>query len=225
MDGHGTCCHGSNFLHATHRRLGVLEESDQQAALRMLLELPYIDKTRVGIYGRGYGGFVAGLLLSSKQEDFHCGVLEAPIVDFALYASAFSERYLGLPSRDENVYEVARLTTRMSSLKLNKLLLMHNTADEVVHFQHMAELIKTFVATDTNYTLQIYPDQGHVLRGLQLERHHHHTLVQFFSECFRQPEISTGTSHHGSKTRGRQDDERQKDVDDFQEYEESEEED
>uniref|UniRef100_UPI00358FC179 A-type potassium channel modulatory protein DPP6-like isoform X2 n=1 Tax=Myxine glutinosa TaxID=7769 RepID=UPI00358FC179 len=131
MDGHGTCCHGSSFLHATHRRLGVLEESDQQAALRMLLELPYIDKTRVGIYGRGYGGFVAGLLLASKQEDFRCGVLEAPIVDFALYASAFSERYLGLPSRDENVYEAARLTTRMSSLKLNKLLLMHNTADDL----------------------------------------------------------------------------------------------
>ncbi|XP_078471636.1 inactive dipeptidyl peptidase 10-like isoform X1 [Lampetra fluviatilis] len=186
FDGRGAGFHGSRYLHEVHRKLGTVEDHDYVTALRSLLELPYIDKNRIGVYGKGYGGYLATLVLGMGEAQARCGVAESPIFDPMLYASAFSERYLGLPAREENAYEAAKVSSRLSCLKAERFLIIHGTANEMVHFQHTAELIKHLISIDANYTLQIYPDEGNSVRELKWRRHLYKTMTDFFVDCFSQ---------------------------------------
>lgn len=192
FDGRGSGFRGTDFLHTVQRKLGDLERSDQLEALSFVSKDDYIDKTRMGVYGKVYGGFVATMLLGSS--DLKCGAAVSPITDFNLYASAFSERFLGLKRNNPRIYEMATLEHSLSPLRPEtfqdkKYLLVHPTADEKVHFQHSAKFITQLVEKQSNYTLQIYPDEGHYLHSQGLQQHLSQALVNFFEECFRPPEI------------------------------------
>uniref|UniRef100_A0A8D3BFQ1 Dipeptidyl-peptidase 6b n=1 Tax=Scophthalmus maximus TaxID=52904 RepID=A0A8D3BFQ1_SCOMX len=189
FDGHGSGFQGTNLLHKVRRKLGKLEERDQLEALRFISKEPYIDKNRMGVFGKAYGGYLATMLLSS--EDFtqlKCGTAVSPITDFELYASAFSERYLGLKT-DSRVYTLANLAHRAGLLLEKQFLIIHPTADEKVHFQHTAKFINHLISEKANYTLQIYPDEGHFLHSEGTQQHLSQSLVNFFEECFRVPEV------------------------------------
>uniref|UniRef100_M4APP7 Dipeptidyl-peptidase 6b n=1 Tax=Xiphophorus maculatus TaxID=8083 RepID=M4APP7_XIPMA len=188
FDGHGSGFQGTNLLHKVRRRLGKLEERDQLEALRFISKEPYIDKNRMGVYGKAYGGYLATMLLSSEEfTQLKCGVAVSPITDFELYASAFSERYLG-PKTDSRVYTMANLAHRAGRLLEKQFLIIHPTADEKVHFQHTAKFINHLISEKANYTLQIYPDEGHFLHSEGTQQHLSQSLVNFFEECFREPE-------------------------------------
>uniref|UniRef100_H3DCP5 Dipeptidyl-peptidase 6b n=1 Tax=Tetraodon nigroviridis TaxID=99883 RepID=H3DCP5_TETNG len=189
FDGHGSGFQGTNFLHKVRRKLGKLEERDQLEALRFISKEPYIDKTRMGVYGRAYGGYLATMLLSSEEfTQLKCGAAVSPITDFEIYASAFSERYLGSKT-DSRAYTLANLAHRAHQLVQKQYLIIHPTADaEKVHFQHTAKFINHLISEKTNYTLQIYPDEGHFLHSDGTQQHLSQSLVNFFEECFRKPE-------------------------------------
>lgn len=187
-DGRGSGFQGTNLLHRIQKRLGLFEEQDQKDALNFILKEPYIDKTRVGAYGKEYGGYVTSLLLSGEETPVKCGAVLSPITDFELYASAFSERYLGLPKPDPRAYTMANLEHRASQFMEKKFLIVHPTADEKVHFQHTAKFISRLINEKANYTLQIYPDEGHFIRSEATRQHLSQSLVNFFEECFRLPE-------------------------------------
>ncbi|KAI3374930.1 hypothetical protein L3Q82_021461 [Scortum barcoo] len=191
FDGHGSGFQGTNFLQKVRRKLGKLEERDQLEALRFISKEPYIDKTRMGVYGKAYGGYLATMLLSSEEfTQLKCGTAVSPITDFELYASAFSERYLGSKT-DSRVYTMANLAHRAGQLLQKQYLIIHPTADEKVHFQHTAKFINHLITEKANYTLQIYPDEGHFLHSDGTQQHLSQSLVNFFEECFRVPEILT----------------------------------
>ncbi|MEJ1279555.1 dipeptidylpeptidase 6 [Cricetulus griseus] len=109
-DGRGSGFQGTKLLHEVRRRLGSLEEKDQMEAVRTMLKEQYIDKTRVAVFGKDYGGYLSTYILPAKGENqgqtFTCGSALSPITDFKLYASAFSERYLGLHGLDNRAYEI-----------------------------------------------------------------------------------------------------------------------
>ncbi|XP_030623298.1 dipeptidyl aminopeptidase-like protein 6 isoform X2 [Chanos chanos] len=188
FDGRGSGFQGTNLLHKVQRKLGVFEEKDQLGALSIMTEEPYIDKTRIGVYGQVYGGYIASLLLSSGDSVVKCGAALSPITDFELYASAFSERYLGLPKPDRRAYELTNLAYRTFQFIDEKFLIIHPTADEKVHFQHTAKFISRLISEKANYTLQIYPDEGHFIRSEVTREHLSQSLVNFFEECFRLPD-------------------------------------
>uniref|UniRef100_A0A3B4TY43 Dipeptidyl-peptidase 6b n=1 Tax=Seriola dumerili TaxID=41447 RepID=A0A3B4TY43_SERDU len=191
FDGHGSGFRGTNLLHKVRRKLGKLEERDQLEALRFISKEPYIDKNRMGVYGRAYGGYLATMLLSSEEfTQLKCGTAVSPITDFELYASAFSERYLGLKT-DSRVYTMTNLAHRAGQLLEKQYLIIHPTADEKVHFQHTAKFINHLISEKANYTLQIYPDEGHFLHSDGTQQHLSQSLVNFFEECFRVPEVLT----------------------------------
>ncbi|EPY73160.1 inactive dipeptidyl peptidase 10 isoform 3 [Camelus ferus] len=106
FDGRGSGFQGLKILQEIHRKLGSVEVKDQIAAVKFLLKQPYIDSKRLSIFGKGYGGYIASMILKSDEKLFKCGSVIAPIIDLKLYASAFSERYLGMPSREESMYQV-----------------------------------------------------------------------------------------------------------------------
>ncbi|XP_043082445.1 dipeptidyl aminopeptidase-like protein 6 isoform X1 [Puntigrus tetrazona] len=188
FDGRGSGFQGTNLLHKVQRRLGMFEEKDQLDALSILLQEPYIDKTRIGAFGQVYGGYVTSLLLSSEDSVLKCAAVLSPITDFTLYASAFSERYLGPPKPDRRAYEMANLAYRASQFIDKKFLIIHPTADEKVHFQHTAKFISRLISERANYTLQIYPDEGHFIHNEGTRQHLSQSLVNFFEECFRLPD-------------------------------------
>uniref|UniRef100_A0A3Q4G4Z6 A-type potassium channel modulatory protein DPP6 n=1 Tax=Neolamprologus brichardi TaxID=32507 RepID=A0A3Q4G4Z6_NEOBR len=184
-DGQGSGFQGTNLLHRIQKKLGVFEEQDQKDALFILKE-PYVDKNRVGAFGKVYGGYVTSLLVSGEESPVKCGAVLSPITDFELY-SAFSERYLGLPKPDTRAYTMANLAHRASQFMDKKFLIIHPTADKV-HFQHTAKFIAQLISEKANYTLQIYPDEGHFIHSEATRQHLSQSLVNFFEECFRLPE-------------------------------------
>uniref|UniRef100_A0A8D0D5Z1 Dipeptidyl-peptidase 6b n=1 Tax=Sander lucioperca TaxID=283035 RepID=A0A8D0D5Z1_SANLU len=191
FDGHGSGFQGTNFLHKVRRKLGRLEERDQLEALRFISKEHYVDQSRMGVYGKAYGGYLATMLLSSEEfNQLKCGTAVSPITDFELYASAFSERYLGSKT-DSRVYTMANLAHRAGQLLQKQYLIIHPTADEKVHFQHTAKFINHLISEKANYTLQIYPDEGHFLHSDGTQQHLSQSLVNFFEVCFRVPEILT----------------------------------
>ncbi|KAL7876649.1 hypothetical protein AOLI_G00116120 [Acnodon oligacanthus] len=197
FDGRGSGFQGTNLLHRVRRKLGQIEELDQLEALSIISKESYVDKTRIGVYGRVYGGYLASLLLGAEDSPlkynvkFKCGAVVSPITDFSLYASAFSERYLGLPRSNQRVYEMSSLAQRSGRLEDKKFLIVHPTADEKVHFQHTAKFITHLINEKANYTLQIYPDEGHFIHSEGSRQHLSQSLVNFFEVCFRPPEVAS----------------------------------
>uniref|UniRef100_A0A2K5X9K8 A-type potassium channel modulatory protein DPP6 n=1 Tax=Macaca fascicularis TaxID=9541 RepID=A0A2K5X9K8_MACFA len=198
-DGRGSGFQGTKLLHEVRRRLGLLEEKDQMEAVRTMLKEQYIDRTRVAVFGKDYGGYLSTYILPAKGENqgqtFTCGSALSPITDFKLYASAFSERYLGLHGLDNRAYEMTKVAHRVSVLEEQQFLIIHPTADEKIHFQHTAELITQLIRGKANYSLQIYPDESHYFHSASLKQHLYRSIINFFVECFRiQDKLPTVTA-------------------------------
>ncbi|NXE18282.1 DPP10 peptidase, partial [Ardeotis kori] len=186
FDGRGSGFQGLKILQEVHRCLGSVEVKDQIAAVESLLKQPFIDPKRLSIFGKAYGGYIASMILKSSERLFKCGAVVAPITDMKLYASAFSERYLGTPSKEENAYQASSILHNLHGLKEANLLLVHGTADTKVHFQHSAELIKHLIKAGVNYTMQIYPDEGHNIASEKSKYHLYSTILGFFSACLKE---------------------------------------
>ncbi|KAG7272984.1 hypothetical protein CRUP_010168 [Coryphaenoides rupestris] len=106
LDGRGSGFQGQRVLHEVHHRLGTVEVQDQIAAVEYMMKLPYIDRTRIAVYGRGYGAYLTLMMLKSSDGLFKCACAVSPVTDWKLYASAFSERYLGTPLWDDSRYQI-----------------------------------------------------------------------------------------------------------------------
>ncbi|XP_047211579.1 inactive dipeptidyl peptidase 10-like isoform X2 [Girardinichthys multiradiatus] len=181
LDGRGPGFRGQRLLEQVYHRLRTVDVEDHIAALEFLVRQPYVDRTRVGVYGQGYGGYITLMMLNSGRL-IRCAAAQAPIIDWTMYASAFSERYFGWPSTDESRYHASKVLPGMEGLEGGTLFLAHGTADANVHFQHSAELIKHLIKIGANYTMQIYPDEGHFLSTrsqIQLT----HSLIGYFRGC------------------------------------------
>ncbi|KAM7375451.1 hypothetical protein PAMA_014519 [Pampus argenteus] len=182
LDGRGSGFRGERVLQQVHQRLGTVDVKDQIAALEYLVKLPFIDGTRVGVFGEDYGSYITLMMLKSTDKLIRCAAVQAPVIDWTMYASAFSERYLGSPSTEESRYQASKVLPEMKGLQEGTLFLAHGTADANVHFQHSAELIKHLIKIGANYTMQIYPDEGHFLSRrsrIQLT----HSLIGYFRGC------------------------------------------
>uniref|UniRef100_A0A671NH99 Dipeptidyl-peptidase 6b n=1 Tax=Sinocyclocheilus anshuiensis TaxID=1608454 RepID=A0A671NH99_9TELE len=154
-------------------KLGVVDLQLQSSDISLLLS------------SQGFGGYLGLKMLTATDQMFKCAAVMAPITDFKLYSAAFSERYLGLPAKEEHSYMAASLLDDIHKLKDENFLLIHGTADARVHFQHSAELLSRLVKVEANYTLQLYPDEGHSLREERSNQHLHRTLLHYFQNCLK----------------------------------------
>ncbi|XP_013881529.1 inactive dipeptidyl peptidase 10 [Austrofundulus limnaeus] len=186
LDGRGSGFQGQRIQHGLHQKVGVVDVQDQMSAVEHLVELPFVDRTRVGVYGKAYGGFLSTLLLLSHSSMFQCGVAVAPITNWRLYGSTCSEKYFGFPTKDQK-FEVFSLVNNASARSATDFLLLHGTADASVHFQHSAELINLLNVLSVNYTLQMFPDEGHVVSA-DSRRYELRSVLNFLGRCFFQAE-------------------------------------
>uniref|UniRef100_A0A3B3DWN8 Inactive dipeptidyl peptidase 10-like n=1 Tax=Oryzias melastigma TaxID=30732 RepID=A0A3B3DWN8_ORYME len=180
VDGRSGVGRGQKTSALDPRKLGALRVKDYLGVV-LLMQLPYIDDRRIALYGKAFGGYLTLKMLTATDKLFQCAAAVAPITDFRLYA-AFSERYLGLPAKEEHA--TASLLEEVNKLKEENFLILHGTADRV-HFQHSAELLSRLVKVEANYSLQLYPDEGHILREARSIQHFQRTVVNYLHTCLK----------------------------------------
>uniref|UniRef100_UPI0037E8AFD8 inactive dipeptidyl peptidase 10-like n=1 Tax=Semicossyphus pulcher TaxID=241346 RepID=UPI0037E8AFD8 len=189
LDGRGSGFQGQRILHEVHQRLGTVDVQDQITALEYLIRIPYIDGNRVGVYGKAYGGFLSSLLLLSHSSMFKCGIAVAPITNWRLFGSANTEKYFGSPAREDYKYQISSLLSNITAPEPLNFLIIHGTADATVHFQHSAELVKLLSAANVNYTLQIFPDEGHNIASVKSQHYMLNSVLTFFRRCFEEEQV------------------------------------
>ncbi|XP_038866806.1 inactive dipeptidyl peptidase 10 [Salvelinus namaycush] len=185
VDGRNGVGWGQKISSVDPRKLSSLRVKDQLGVVEWLMQLPYIDDRRIALYGKAFGGYLSLKMLAATDQLFKCAVAVAPITDFKLYSAAFSERYLGPPAKEEHTYLMASVLEDVHKLKDENFLLLHGTADARVHFQHSAELLSRLVKVEANYSLQLYPDEGHTLREQRSIQHFQQTLVHYLQTCLK----------------------------------------
>ncbi|XP_034430778.1 inactive dipeptidyl peptidase 10-like [Hippoglossus hippoglossus] len=189
LDGRGSGSQGQRVLHEVHMGLGSVDVQDQITVLEHLIRLPYIDGNRVGVYGKAYGGFLSSLLLMSHSSMFQCGIAVAPITNWRLSGSAFTEKYFGSSLTEDHRHQISSLLNNVTVLSPLSFLIIHGTADATVHFQHSAELVKLLAASNVNYTLQIFPDEGHDLASVSSRHYMLSSVLTFFRRCLEEEEV------------------------------------
>ncbi|KAK5609065.1 hypothetical protein CRENBAI_016942 [Crenichthys baileyi] len=185
VDGRSGVGRGQKTVAMDPRKLGLLKVKDYLGVVELLMQLPYIDDRSIALYGKALGGYLTLKMLAATDKLFQCTAAVAPITDFRLYSAAFSERYLGLPAKEEHAYLTASVLEDVNKLKDENFLILHGTADARVHFQHSAELLSRLVKVEANYSLQLYPDEGHILREPRSVKHFQRTVVNYLQNCLK----------------------------------------
>lgn len=151
---------GRKILDTSYKQLGIVEMDDIAAGIRATWDRPYVDRTRVGIYGTSYGGTVAATVLMRHPDVVQAAVANSPVTDYRLYDTAYTERYLGLPGPDAAAYDRAAVLTYAGQL-IGDLLIYYGTSDDNVHPKNALQLIKALQAARKSFEVQVGPDRGH----------------------------------------------------------------
>jgi dipeptidyl-peptidase-4 len=164
IDGRGTPNRGAEFEQATFRQLGIAECEDQMDGVNFLKSLPYIDSTRVGVYGWSYGGFMTATLMTRYPEVFKAGVAGGPVIDWRWYEVMYTERYMDTPQENPSGYEKTNVLNAVKNLK-GKLMLIHGTSDDVVVQQHSMMFLKKAIDLGIQVDYFLYPGHEHNVTG------------------------------------------------------------
>jgi dipeptidyl-peptidase-4 len=151
---------GKRFLDAIYEKLGVVEVDDAAAGVRALDARPYVDKSRVGIVGTSYGGYVSVMALERYPDLFAAAVSNSPPTDWRNYDTIYTERYMWLPDENAAGYKAGNAMTYVSNLK-GRLMLYYGTADNNVHPSNTLQLIAALQHAGKSFDLQVGPDRGH----------------------------------------------------------------
>jgi dipeptidyl-peptidase-4 len=183
LDTRGMAHRDREFTRAHHRSFGKTEVADLFTAVRQLPALvPSVDPARIGFFGWSYGGFLGARAMLDGDTPFAAAVAVAPVTDWTLYDTAYTERYLGMPGADGKAapYASANLPAR-ASLLAKPLLLVHGTADDNVLFEHTLRLVEALQNAGKTFDLQIYPGKAHGIAGRAARLHLYRTMDAFFA--------------------------------------------
>lgn len=183
VDGRGTGFRGAEWEKCTYLRLGQLEAHDQAAAAQALAQLPYIDGSRIGIWGWSFGGFNALMAMAeapSGQAVFKAGCAVAPVTSWRFYDSAYTERFMRTPQENPDGYDDCPIA-RASRIQ-GALLLIHGTADDNVHFRNFTEMSEALVQADKPFDCQIYRNRNHSIYGGNTRKHLLSRILRHFKQ-------------------------------------------
>ncbi|MFI1770462.1 S9 family peptidase [Thalassobellus citreus] len=181
IDGRGTGLKGAEFKKVTQNELGKYEVEDQIAAAKQLGALPYIDASRIGIWGWSYGGFMSSNCLFKGNDVFKMAIAVAPVSSWRFYDSIYTERYMGVPQDNASGYDENSPLSHVNKLKGN-FLLVHGSADDNVHLQNTMRLTEALIQADKQFDWAIYPDKNHGIYGGNTRLHLYKKMTNFINE-------------------------------------------
>jgi dipeptidyl-peptidase-4 len=180
LDNRGSGMRGVRFETALGLRMGDIEVRDQVKGVEFLRGLPFVDAKRIGMFGWSYGGYMTLMCLMQAPDAFAAGVAGAPVTDWALYDTHYTERYLSTPAANGDGYRRSNVLEYASRLE-RPLLLVHGMADDNVLFAHSTVLMKKLQDLQKPFDLMTYPGAKHGLIRQNVSGWHAHTnLVRFF---------------------------------------------
>ncbi|KAJ8350707.1 hypothetical protein SKAU_G00258370 [Synaphobranchus kaupii] len=182
FDGRGSGYQGDKIMHAIYQRLGTYEVEDQILAVRKFIDMGFVDKERIAIWGWSYGGYVTSMALGAGTGLFKCGIAVAPVAKWEYYDSFYTERYMNRPTDNAEFYANSTVASRAKNFKSVDYLLIHGTADDNVHFQQAAQIAKALVEKEVDFEAMWYTDKDHGLRGSAF----HHVFIHmshFLKKC------------------------------------------
>lgn len=189
VDNRGTPNRGTAFEGAIHRKLGFTEVDDQMAALAWLKAQPFADADRVAVYGWSYGGYMVQRLMTEHPTAFAAGVSGAPVTDWTLYDTHYTERYLGNPAIEKGPYTASDVTLKADRLA-RPMLIIHGLADDNVVFDHSARMIGALQRAGKPFETMLYPGQTHAIRAPELATHMWKTIMAFLERSVKQAPAS-----------------------------------
>ena len=177
------------FTRAHKNAFGQVEIADLFAAVHQLAaHEPEVDAAHVGLFGWSYGGYLAARAMLDAHTPFAAAVAVAPVTDWTLYDTAYTERYLGLPTQADGslspAYASANLVPRAALLD-KPLLIMHGTADDNVLFEHSLRLIEALEDEGRLFDLAIFPGKAHGVAGRKSQLELYKKLDAFFDAHLR----------------------------------------
>ena len=178
VDNRGTGARGAAFKKSTYANLGKLETQDQAAAARYFAALPYVDKARIGIWGWSFGGYMTALALTKNADVFKMGVAVAPVTNWRYYDSVYTERFLKTPQQNPQGYDDNSPVQFADQLR-GKLLLVHGTGDDNVHFQNSVAFVEAMVKADKDFQTLYYPNRNHGIYGGNTRLHLYRQMTNF----------------------------------------------
>lgn len=173
---------GKGWLGAfeAYRHLGVVELRDTEDCVAWLKAQSWVDPDRIGIWGWSYGGFMTAYALTHSTS-FKIGIAGAPVTDWRLYDSLYTERYMRRPENNLQGYEEASVIAAAANLH-GKLLLLHGTTDDNVHLQNTVKLIYELARAGKSYQLALYPRTRHTPYDRKLMYQMRKLMTEFIVE-------------------------------------------
>jgi dipeptidyl-peptidase-4 len=179
VDNRGTGGRGKSFKNLMYKDLSKWVVNDHIEAAKVLSTLPYVDSNRIGAWGWSGGGTLTLWLLTRAADYFKAGVSVAPNAEFLNYDAVWSERYMGLPDENADGYKQAAPQTYAHQLE-GKLLLVHGTQDDNVHYQHSLQMVKKLQDAGKHFELMLYPNKNHSILGAGIQKHLYEMMMNFF---------------------------------------------
>ena len=192
VDNRGTGARGKAFESTTYKQLGVKEAQDQIAAAQHFGRLPYVDADRIGIWGWSYGGFMTllSMMMDEGPETFKFGMSVAPVTDWGLYDTIYTERYMSTPQKNAEGYTAGAPLTYAERLNDHqRLLIVHGDFDDNVHFQNAAQMANALQAANKQFEFMMYPGRNHGIYGGKTRLHLHTMMTRFVREALDDPVV------------------------------------
>ncbi|MDR3308503.1 MAG: alpha/beta fold hydrolase [Tannerella sp.] len=178
VDGRGTGARGEAFRKCTYLRMGYFEARDQAAAAVALSKLPYIDGKRIAIWGWSFGGYNTLAAMTFGNGVFKAGIAVAPPVDWRYYDTVYTERFMRTPNENSKGYDETSPLKHAAELQ-GKLLLVHGTADDNVHFKQSMDYAEALVQAGKQFEMQMYRDRNHGIGGGNTRMHLYTRMSEF----------------------------------------------
>ena len=180
LDNRGSTNRGRFFEAPLYRNMGSPEVDDQVLGLSVLAQTQWADLSRVGIFGHSYGGFMTLMSLCKAPDHFKAGVAVAPVSDWEIYDTHYTERYMGLPNDNVEGYKEGNVLTHVDKLS-SPLLLIHGMADDNVLFTHSTMLMSELQKRNKAFELMTYPGAKHSMQETHVSIHRFNLILDFFN--------------------------------------------
>ena len=184
LDNRGSNYRGKGFEDPIYKKMGFIEVDDQVAGAEFLRTLPFVDAERIGVHGHSYGGYMTLMTMFKAGDYFAAGVSGAPVTDWRLYDTHYTERYMGNPQTDDDAYTASSVFPYAKDLK-GDLLIYHGMADDNVLFTHSTMLYKHLQDLAIPFETMDYPGKKHSIRGKQTGIHLYKTITNFFERTIK----------------------------------------